>query len=448
MDVLKPGIPPYSDIGGGGKLPPHGEDFFNRIVNVHWPERRPRPLVTTELSFLVSFADAMYGSKDGKVWQSSKSAVTATSLAWLETGEDYGTWVGCNPKQGTWRSLDGGASWQSCGPPFEQVVASQPEEIVDDPLTGRKVRKAGFFAAWSFPSEGSIEQIVYVSSDLGATWSSVLIIKRQFPSTTVVDNNGYEDINGLGGGKGKLFVCTTRGESDNDQGSGYLYESDVGGAFVRRMVMGPGTVWVPPAPSPSTFSAYSLVTAAYDVNSKNFALFGLASVQGSGIVNEDGTYGLGLDSATSSYIHATRTSGIGQDLFNPSSSAAGGYEQFVTGINVANYTSDGLPTSVKAMAYFTSGGSTTLEQSGSTEGIWQGSYCYNPLVLVMELIPGQPGQQPVAGIFGCASANGSTGRVWTASPGSIFTVVKSGMSIDAKVGLGVGVLSFLQATPS
>jgi hypothetical protein len=32
---------PYTDIGGGGPNPPHGEDFFNRIVNVHWPKKKP-----------------------------------------------------------------------------------------------------------------------------------------------------------------------------------------------------------------------------------------------------------------------------------------------------------------------------------------------------------------------------------------------------------------------
>jgi hypothetical protein len=31
---------PYTDVGGGGPNPPHGEDFFNRIVNVHWPKKR------------------------------------------------------------------------------------------------------------------------------------------------------------------------------------------------------------------------------------------------------------------------------------------------------------------------------------------------------------------------------------------------------------------------
>lgn len=35
-----PGEPSnYTDIGGGGDLKPHGEDFFNRIKNVHWPKR-------------------------------------------------------------------------------------------------------------------------------------------------------------------------------------------------------------------------------------------------------------------------------------------------------------------------------------------------------------------------------------------------------------------------
>lgn len=36
-----PGPVPYTDVGGGGDNPPHGEDFFDRIVNVHWPEEGP-----------------------------------------------------------------------------------------------------------------------------------------------------------------------------------------------------------------------------------------------------------------------------------------------------------------------------------------------------------------------------------------------------------------------
>lgn len=32
-----------TDIGGGGPNPPHGEDFFNRIVNVHWPKKAGAP---------------------------------------------------------------------------------------------------------------------------------------------------------------------------------------------------------------------------------------------------------------------------------------------------------------------------------------------------------------------------------------------------------------------
>lgn len=38
-----PGPKSYTDLGGGGPNPPHGEDFFNRIVNVHWPEEAPKP---------------------------------------------------------------------------------------------------------------------------------------------------------------------------------------------------------------------------------------------------------------------------------------------------------------------------------------------------------------------------------------------------------------------
>ena len=44
-----PGEPTsYTDIGGGGDLKPHGEDYFNRITNVHWPKKRS---VTSESIF-------------------------------------------------------------------------------------------------------------------------------------------------------------------------------------------------------------------------------------------------------------------------------------------------------------------------------------------------------------------------------------------------------------
>lgn len=33
-----PEPPPYDYAEGGGPLPPYGEDFFQRIVGVHWRE--------------------------------------------------------------------------------------------------------------------------------------------------------------------------------------------------------------------------------------------------------------------------------------------------------------------------------------------------------------------------------------------------------------------------
>lgn len=54
-----PGEPvTYTDKGGGGELPPHGEDFFNRIINVHWPKRGGG----TEGLFVAGF-NWMYGDK-------------------------------------------------------------------------------------------------------------------------------------------------------------------------------------------------------------------------------------------------------------------------------------------------------------------------------------------------------------------------------------------------
>jgi hypothetical protein len=65
-----PGPVPYTDIGGGGKLPPHGEDFFDRIVNVHWPKRGPILSDEPEQALVVTNSDV----------------VTATAL---DTGETF-----------------------------------------------------------------------------------------------------------------------------------------------------------------------------------------------------------------------------------------------------------------------------------------------------------------------------------------------------------------------
>jgi hypothetical protein len=51
-----PGPVPYTDIGGGGSQPPHGEDFFNRIVNVHWRKRVPSAVAP---SVIVVFVDGV-----------------------------------------------------------------------------------------------------------------------------------------------------------------------------------------------------------------------------------------------------------------------------------------------------------------------------------------------------------------------------------------------------
>src|SRR5262245_42996933 len=95
---------------------------LEQIVNVHWK--------LSGLAFLASLDGGMYGSEDGQTWApldapdagedgKPKLSVPAVSLAWVKDGKGYGTWVGCGPA-GCWRSEDGGASWQSCGPPYKQ----------------------------------------------------------------------------------------------------------------------------------------------------------------------------------------------------------------------------------------------------------------------------------------------------------------------------------------
>jgi hypothetical protein len=67
---MSPGPLPYADKGGGGALPPHGEDYFNRIVGVHW--REP------------AFAVAEQG-----LLAITSGGVSSSAIA-LDTGESFG----------------------------------------------------------------------------------------------------------------------------------------------------------------------------------------------------------------------------------------------------------------------------------------------------------------------------------------------------------------------
>lgn len=60
-----------TDIGGGGSNPPHGEDFFNRIVNVHWPKQVVPVGFLVEQGLLVT------------------DASTPTTAVALDTGESF-----------------------------------------------------------------------------------------------------------------------------------------------------------------------------------------------------------------------------------------------------------------------------------------------------------------------------------------------------------------------
>lgn len=69
---------------GGGKLPPYGEDFFQRIVGVHWPTKAPpqfiaeQALISTELknAFALDSGDTFSGMNTGA------SGFLKSSKAW------------------------------------------------------------------------------------------------------------------------------------------------------------------------------------------------------------------------------------------------------------------------------------------------------------------------------------------------------------------------------
>jgi hypothetical protein len=48
----------YTAVGGGGPNPPHGEDYFDRIVNVHWPKRGGPTFEEPEQALVVTDFDA------------------------------------------------------------------------------------------------------------------------------------------------------------------------------------------------------------------------------------------------------------------------------------------------------------------------------------------------------------------------------------------------------
>lgn len=158
----------YTDKGGGGSLPPHGEDFFNRIVNVHWPRRGAvggafsfagnifldivTPPTEGNMGGVVSEFTWLGGaSDDGEKWKesSSKSGLALFCCVRGKVGEryvtvaagtvvvgpsnfgpGYSTGYGSEPAGGV--SYDGGQNWGDIGIPLQQWILKPP-----NPITGQ-----------------------------------------------------------------------------------------------------------------------------------------------------------------------------------------------------------------------------------------------------------------------------------------------------------------------
>jgi hypothetical protein len=141
---------PYTDIGGGGSNPPHGEDFFNRIVNVHWPKRQP-----------VVPGGGVFIAAD---WQES-------NVYYLRTGV------------GTVESLP---AWQNLGPlDFHQFSGDSTTGYVQGSAYGLVNGKEPVFVLVGGGGNTTAIGLIMASQD-GLNWSRVFTLEREQPDR----NNG------------------------------------------------------------------------------------------------------------------------------------------------------------------------------------------------------------------------------------------------------------------
>jgi hypothetical protein len=153
---------PYTDIGGGGPNPPHGEDFFDRIVNVHWPQRG------VAAGGVFSFAGYV-----------NLTIVTPPTESALGQSTPHFTWLGGTSSGGTssdgikWpsNSSEAGLALLCCvrGKVGEQFIAVAAGSVLDGPYDFGP----GYSINWGEVPAGG------VSYDDGLTWNDAGIPKQK-----------------------------------------------------------------------------------------------------------------------------------------------------------------------------------------------------------------------------------------------------------------------------
>jgi hypothetical protein len=379
-------------------------DFLNRPINIHWGGG---------LHFLYSGADGMFGSKDGEEWKKAppESSVPATALAWVDN-----VWLALGGGT-TWRSEDGGKIWEvASGPQFQQIAACKPQVVEDEPI------KNGVFAGYKSDDEGEHEE-VYLSDDLGKTWSKVLNIPTKIPFGDGED--GYEYAQVLSGCGNGIFLSTIKGDERSSNGDGCVYASMNGAGFGARQQIWSGTIRHPDDPLPERVQTktYSAGAVGFDSETQQFCLmclkeegFGPGGAEGSAF-NYSIIYATGSDGSFSGENEIIkRLRGALEDPYrsvNGGLAATGGDGRFAGTYNDLFHTSSELQGDL-VIAFFGggAGSETLLAGVDMFAGARIGPVCWKP-GSESESTPETP-----TGTFACVAFSSDTapgeGGVWIA----------------------------------
>jgi len=398
----------------------------DEIINVQWEGGT---------AFLYSGADGMFGSEDGEKWVKAEAAVPAISLACID-----GVWIACNPFEATWRSEDGAVTWKAvAGFKFEEVAAMRPKgtDAEGNPMPG-------VFAGWLMEDDN---HVVYTSHDLGETWSIALSIPTSIPFGD--NENGYERIQGLSGcgESAGFFVCTIKGDSRYANGDGMIYTSLDGNSFIRQLVFGPGTNFIPGPPGQPTpeLRGFTALAVAYDTKSNSYIAIGAKQTRSSstapvGIVTSHMIYTIGSGSSFSQSegtiaASAQIMNGFG-DFLQVDNTAAGGKGLFIGGFGRNPFEAGQLQGEGTTHAIIIPGNSQqTMENRIVT------SFCFKPALDSAD--EGSADESLEDGTFACVSYdNGGSGGAYIRTDG-FFRKTHSGRSIGGLGAVAVGTVDFL-----